>query len=169
MKKKVAVIMGSKSDLEKVKSAFRTLDELQIPYEAHILSAHRTPEKVFEFAKNAHKNNFAVIISAAGMAAHLGGVIASATVLPVIAVPMSSGKFDGLDALLSAVQMPPGIPVATVAIDATKNAALLAAQILAINDEEVFNRLKLNRESMAKEVLKSDEMLNNQLNQDKTK
>ena len=134
MSKKVAVIMGSDSDLPVVKGALDELDKFGIPYEVHVMSAHRTPALAAEFAGSAKKNGFGVILSAAGKAAHLGGVLAAHTTLPVIGVPCSGTKLDGMDALLSTVQMPSGIPVATVAVDGGKNAALLAVQIMAVSD-----------------------------------
>src|SRR5690554_3354869 len=130
--KKVAVIMGSDSDYPVVNEAIKALKELKIPFEAHVMSAHRTPHKTVEFAQKAQKEGFGVIIAAAGKAAHLAGVLASHTVLPVIGIPIKSTTLDGLDALLATVQMPSGIPVATVAIDGAKNAAILAAQIIAV-------------------------------------
>ena len=141
MAKKVAIIMGSDSDLPVVKKAFAELDKLNISYEVHVLSAHRTPELVAEFSKNAKKNGFGVIISAAGKAAHLGGVIAAYTTLPVIGVPIKSSTLDGMDALLATVQMPTGVPVATVAIDGAANAAILAAQMLALSDDTLAAQL----------------------------
>ena len=137
MIRKVAVIMGSDSDWPVVKGACAQLKALDIPFEAHILSAHRTPAEAAEFAKNARANGFGVILCAAGMAAHLAGAFAANTTLPVIGIPVKSSTLDGLDALLSTVQMPPGMPVATVAIDGAVNAALLAAQILAVTDDEI--------------------------------
>ena len=140
--KKVAVIMGSDSDLPVVEKAMDTLKEYGIPYEVHVYSAHRTPEQVRDFVSNARDNGFGVIIAAAGMAAHLAGAVAANTVLPVIGIPVSAKKLDGLDALLATVQMPSGIPVATVAIDGAKNAAILAAQIIALGDDELYSKLK---------------------------
>ena len=136
MSKKVAVIMGSDSDLPVVKGALEELDKFGIPYEVHVMSAHRTPALAAEFASNAKKNGFGVILSAAGKAAHLGGVLAAHTTLPVVGIPVKSSTLDGLDALLATVQMPKGIPVATVAIDGAANAAILAAQMLALSDPE---------------------------------
>ena len=135
--KKVAVIMGSDSDWPVVKGACAQLQEFGIPYEAHILSAHRTPAAAAEFARGARQNGFGVLICAAGMAAHLAGAFAGNSTLPVIGIPMKGGAMDGLDALLATVQMPSGIPVATVAINGAKNAAVLAAQILAVTDERL--------------------------------
>ena len=140
MLKKVAVIMGSDSDLPIVKDAVAELKSYGVPYEVHVMSAHRTPELASEFAANAAKNGFGVIICAAGMAAHLAGVIAGHTILPVIGIPIKS-TFEGLDALLATVQMPSGIPVATVAVNGAKNAAILAVQMLAINDEGLSAKL----------------------------
>ncbi|MBR3396319.1 MAG: 5-(carboxyamino)imidazole ribonucleotide mutase [Lachnospiraceae bacterium] len=155
--KKVGIIMGSDSDLPILKKTADMLDELQIPYEVHVYSAHRTPEAVQEFAANAKKNGFGVLIAAAGMAAHLGGVVASWTTLPVIGIPCKSSVLDGMDALLATVMMPSGIPVATVAINGGANAALLAAQILALSDEELDKRLAEKRKADAEKVLKKDE------------
>ena len=140
MSKKVAVIMGSDSDFPVVKDAAAELKSYGVPYEVHIMSAHRTPELASEFASKAKENGFGVIICAAGMAAHLAGVVAGHTTLPVIGIPMKS-SFDGLDALLATVQMPSGIPVATVAVNGAKNAAILAVQMLAINDESLAEKL----------------------------
>lgn len=154
--KKVGIIMGSDSDLPILKKAADQLSELDIPYEVHVYSAHRTPFEVREFATNAKKNGFGVIIAAAGMAAHLAGVIASYTTIPVIGIPCKSSVLDGMDALLATVMMPSGIPVATVAIDGGKNAALLAAQIIALSDEELDARLVEKRKADAEGVLKKD-------------
>lgn len=154
--KKVGIVMGSASDMPVVKKAMDTLDALGVPYEVHVYSAHRTPRKASEFAENAEKNGFGVMIAAAGMAAHLAGAIAANTVLPVIGIPCRSANFDGLDALLSTVQMPSGIPVATVAVDGATNAALLAAQILAISDAELSARLKSKREADARAALEKN-------------
>lgn len=161
--KKVAIIMGSDSDWAVVKAAAVQLKKWEIPFEAHIMSAHRTPAKTEEFAKNADKNGFGVIIAAAGMAAHLAGVIAANTVLPVIAVPMKGGAGDGLDALLSSVMMPSGIPVATVALGGAKNAAILAAEMLALSDDALFSKLKAARAEMEKEIAAKDEKLQNEI------
>ncbi len=154
--KKVAIIMGSDSDLPVVEKAVAVLKELEIPYEAHVYSAHRTPDEARDFAMNAEENGFGVIISVAGMAAHLGGVIAANTTLPVIGIPCKSSVLDGMDALLSTVMMPSGIPVATVAIGGGANAALLAAEILAVSDGELSAKLKAKRESDKKKVLEKD-------------
>lgn len=164
--KKVALIMGSKSDWPVVKKALNRLDSLQLEYEVHVYSAHRTPEKVSEFALSASENGFGVIIAAAGMAAHLAGVIASKTVLPVIGLPLKSASLDGIDALLSTVQMPPGIPVATVGIDAADNAALLAAEILALEDKSLTTKLEELRIENAKKVLADDSNLISQEEKD---
>ena len=154
--KKVAVIMGSDSDWPVVEKAVRQLSELGITVEARVMSAHRTPEQAREFAVNARKNGFGVIIAAAGKAAHLAGAIAANTTLPVIGIPVKSSTLDGLDALLSTVQMPPGMPVATVAIDGAKNAALLAAQIIAVEDTALAERLMADREATKAKILEKD-------------
>ena len=151
--KKVAIIMGSDSDLPVVEKAISTLKEFNVPFEIHVYSAHRTPQQVRGFSETAYDNGFGVIIAAAGKAAHLAGAVAAATTLPVIGIPVKSSTLDGLDALLSTVQMPGGIPVATVAIDGAKNAALLAVQILAVSDPELYRKLQENRQSSAKKVL----------------
>ena len=156
MMKKVGLVMGSDSDLGVVKSAAVTLKELGIPFEMRVISAHRTPEAAAEFSKNAAENGFGVLIAAAGKAAHLAGALAANTYLPVIGIPIKSSTLDGLDALLSTVQMPSGMPVATVAIDGAKNAALLAAQILALGDEELTKKLIALRADMTKKVLDKD-------------
>ena len=150
--KKVAVIMGSDSDWPVVKAACAQLKEFGIPYEAHILSAHRTPAAAAEFARTARANGFGVMICAAGMAAHLAGAFAGNSTLPVIGIPMKGGAMDGLDALLATVQMPSGIPVATVALNGAKNAAVLAAQMLAISDDELAAKLDAAREKMAAQI-----------------
>lgn len=157
--KKVAVIMGSDSDWAVVKGACSQLKEFGIPYEAHILSAHRTPEKAAEFAKTARANGFGVLICAAGMAAHLAGAFAGNSTLPVIGIPMKGGAVDGLDALLATVQMPSGIPVATVAINGAKNAAVLAAQMLAIADDELAAKLDAARVKMAEQIAEKEAKL----------
>ncbi|MBO5007275.1 MAG: 5-(carboxyamino)imidazole ribonucleotide mutase [Clostridia bacterium] len=151
--KKVAVIMGSDSDLPVVEKAIDTLKEYGVPFEVHVYSAHRTPEQVRDFVSGAADNGFGVIIAAAGMAAHLAGAVAANTVLPVIGIPVSAKKLDGMDALLATVQMPSGIPVATVAIDGAKNAAILAAQIIAVSDAELTEKLKADRKQAADIVL----------------
>ncbi len=150
--KKVAVIMGSDSDWPVVKGACTQLQELGIPYEAHILSAHRTPAAAANFARSARANGFGVLICAAGMAAHLAGAFAANSTLPVIGIPMKGGAMDGLDALLATVQMPSGIPVATVAINGAKNAAVLAAQILAVSDDALAAKLDAQRSDMAERI-----------------
>ena len=150
--KKVAVIMGSDSDWPVVKGACAQLQDFGIPYEAHILSAHRPPAAAADFAKNARANGFGVLICAAGMAAHLAGAFAGNSTLPVIGIPMKGGVMDGLDALLATVQMPSGIPVATVAVGGAKNAAVLAAQILAVSDGELAAKLDAAREEMAAQI-----------------
>ena len=157
MNKRVAVIMGIDSDLPVVRKAAEKLSELGIPYEMRVMSAHRTPSEVTEFAVSARENGFGVIIAAAGKAAHLAGFIAANTTLPVIGVPLKSDALDGMDALLATVQMPSGIPVATVAIDGAANAALLAAEMLAVYDGELAQRLDKMRISMAETVRKKDE------------
>ena len=154
--KKVGVLMGSASDLPVVKKALDTLKSLEIPFEVHVYSAHRTPLEAAEFTKNAKKNGFGVLIAAAGMAAHLAGAVAANTTLPVIGIPCKSTNLDGLDALLATVQMPSGIPVATVAIDGATNAALLAAEILALGDETLATRLEEKRARDAAAVLEKD-------------
>ena len=154
--KKIGVIMGSDSDLPVVKKATDILKELNIPFEVHVYSAHRTPEQARDFSVNARANGFGAIICAAGMAAHLAGAIAANTTLPVIGIPCGSQNLGGMEALLSAVQMPGGIPVATVAIDGAKNAALLAAEILAVSDEELAAVLDARRKSEADAVLAKD-------------
>ncbi len=164
MNKKVAVIMGSDSDWPVVKGACDQLKQFGIPYEAHILSAHRTPAAAADFAKNARANGFGVLICAAGMAAHLAGAFAGNSTLPVIGIPMKGGAVDGLDALLATVQMPSGIPVATVAINGAKNAAVLAAQMLAITDETLAAKLDAAREDMARQIADKEAKLQAELN-----
>lgn len=156
MVRKVAVIMGSDSDWPVVKGACAQLKALDIPFEAHILSAHRTPAEAAAFAKGAKENGFGVILCAAGMAAHLAGAFAANTTLPVIGIPMKGGAMDGLDALLATVQMPSGIPVATVALNGAKNAAVLAAQMLAIHDARIAALLAEDREKMARSIAEKD-------------
>ena len=157
--KKVAILMGSDSDFGVMLKAVSVLKEFEIPVEVHVYSAHRTPEKVAEFASNAKDNGFGVIIAGAGMAAALAGVVAGHTTLPVIGVPLKSNALEGVDALLSTVMMPSGIPVATVAIDGSKNAAYLAAQILAIGDEELAKKVLENRQKQSAAVLVKDQEL----------
>ena len=154
--KKVGIIMGSDSDLPIIQKATQMLDSLSVPYEVHVYSAHRTPVEARDFALNARSNGFGVLIAAAGMAAHLAGAIAANTTLPVIGIPCKSSALDGMDALLSTVQMPTGIPVATVAINGGGNAALLAAQILAVADAELAQKLDEKRANDAKAVLEKD-------------
>ena len=161
--KKVAVIMGSDSDWPVVQAACKQLKDFGFPFEAHILSAHRTPAAAADFAKTARENGFGVLICAAGMAAHLAGAFAANTTLPVIGIPMKGGAADGLDALLSTVQMPSGIPVATVALNGAKNAAVLAAQILAVSDEALAARLDRAREDMATQIAEKEAKLQAQL------
>ncbi|MDO4703406.1 5-(carboxyamino)imidazole ribonucleotide mutase [Tannerella sp.] len=158
MKPVVSIIMGSTSDLPVMNKAAQFLDEMEIPFEMNALSAHRTPEEVEQFAKNAAGRGIKVIIAAAGMAAHLCGVIASMTTLPVIGVPINA-SLDGMDALLAIVQMPPGIPVATVGINGAQNAAILAAQMLALGDEELNTRLTEYKEDLKKKIVKANEEL----------
>ena len=153
---KIAVVMGSDSDYEVVKKGLDILKYFGVEYEARVISAHRTPDTALEFAKGAEKNGFEVIIGAAGKAAHLPGVLAAMTVLPVIGLPIKSSTMDGLDSLLSIVQMPKGIPVATVAINGAENAALLAVQMLSIKDESLREKLKKHRIEMAEEVNRKD-------------
>lgn len=159
MSKKVAIIMGSDSDFPVVKDAAVELKKLDIPYEIHVMSAHRTPEEASEFAKNAKKNGFGVIISAAGMAAHLGGVLAAQTILPVIGIPVSGSRLDGMDALIATVQMPKGIPVATVAINGAGNAGILAAQMLALSDDTIAEKLEKMKVDMREAVIEKDKKL----------
>ena len=162
--KKVAVIMGSDSDWSVVKGACTVLKDFGVPFEAHILSAHRTPEAAAAFAKSARANGYGVILCAAGMAAHLAGAIAANTTLPVIGIPCKSTCLDGIDALLSTVMMPSGIPVATVAINGGVNAALLCAQILAVSDAELAARLDAKRAADSAKVLEKDAALQAELN-----
>ena len=154
--KKVGIIMGSDSDLPVVQKAVDMLKSLEIPYEVHIYSAHRTPVEARDFALNARENGFGALICAAGMAAHLAGAVAANTTLPVIGIPCKGGMMDGLDALLATVQMPTGIPVATVAVGGAANAALLAAQIIAVEDKELAQKLDAKRKSDADKVLQKD-------------
>ena len=154
--KKVGIVMGSDSDLPIVQKAIDTLKSLEIPYEVHIYSAHRTPVEARDFAVNARSNGFGAIIAAAGMAAHLAGAIAANTTLPVVGIPCRGGAVDGLDALLSTVQMPTGIPVATVALNGGANAALLCAQMLAIEDADLAKKLDTKRQKDAEAVLEKD-------------
>ena len=162
--KKVAIIMGSDSDLPVVRKAADTLQSFGVPYEMHVYSAHRTPVEARDFSVNARSAGFGVIIAAAGMAAHLAGAIAANTTLPVIGIPCKGGMMDGMDALLATVQMPSGIPVATVAVNGGVNAALLAAQIIAVSDPEVAAKLDAKRASDAATVLAKDAALQEKLN-----
>ena len=159
MSKKVAVIMGSDSDWPVVKAACAELKKYQVPFEAHILSAHRTPAEAAEFATSARENGFGAIICAAGMAAHLAGAFAANTTLPVIGIPMKGGAMDGMDALLATVQMPSGIPVATVALNGAKNAAVLAIQILAVSDRVLARKLEDARGDMSHQISEKEEKL----------
>lgn len=162
--KKVAVIMGSDSDLPIVKKAIDVLKEYGVEYEVHVYSAHRTPVEARDFSVRAEENGFGVIIAAAGKAAHLAGAIAANTTLPVIGVPIKSSTLDGLDALLSTVQMPSGIPVATVAIDGAQNAALLAIEILAVSDSALAEKLRAARKKAAQSVLEKDAAIQKEFN-----
>jgi len=163
MSKKVAVIMGSDSDWPVVKGACEQLRAFGIPFEAHIMSAHRTPAAAAAFAQNARANGFGVLICAAGMAAHLAGAFAGNSTLPVIGIPLKGGAMDGLDALLATVEMPSGIPVATVALNGAKNAAVLAAQILAVSDDELAAKLDAARADMAAQIAEKDARLQEEL------
>ena len=154
--KKIGIIMGSDSDLPIVEKAIHTLQEFSVPHEVHVFSAHRTPEEARQFALNARENGFGAIIAAAGKAAHLAGAIAAATTIPVIGIPVKSSNLDGIDALLSTVQMPSGIPVATVAIDGSVNAALLSIQMLAIEDAELAAKLQAKRDADTCKVLEKN-------------
>lgn len=161
--KKVAIVMGSDSDLPVMAKAVKVLEGYDIPYEVHIYSAHRTPVEAAQFAENAKANGFGVIIAGAGMAAALSGVLAGHTTLPVIGVPLKSAVLEGMDALLSTVMMPSGIPVATVAIDGSKNAAYLAAEILALGDDELAEKIAADRKKQADAVLAKDASVNDRL------
>ena len=162
--KKVAVIMGSDSDLPVVEKAIHMLEQLEIPFEVHVYSAHRTPVEARDFTLSARERGFGAIIAAAGKAAHLAGAIAANTTLPVIGIPIRSNNLDGIDALLSTVQMPSGIPVATVAIDGAVNAALLAAQILAVEDQDLARRLQEKRERDSAAVLEKNAAIEERFN-----
>ena len=162
--KKVGIVMGSASDLPVVTPAIETLKEYGVPFEVHVYSAHRTPVQSGEFSRNARENGFGAIIAAAGKAAHLAGAIAANTTLPVIGIPVKASTLDGLDALLSTVQMPAGIPVATVAIDGAVNAALLAIQIIAVSDSALAEKLNAARAAATEKVLKSNEAVEAQFN-----
>lgn len=161
--KKIAVIMGSDSDLPVVKKALEELKSYGVEYECHIMSAHRTPAAAAEFSAKARENGFGAIICAAGMAAHLAGVIAAYTTLPVIGIPCSSKNFDGLDALLATVQMPSGIPVATVAVDGAKNAAILAVQMLALSDDALAEKLAKAKADMISQIEAKDKKLQEEI------
>lgn len=167
MSKKVGILLGSDSDLPIVERAFEVLRELDIPFEAHIYSAHRTPKEAADFTAGAREAGFGVLIAAAGMAAHLAGAVAANTTLPVIGIPCKSSVLDGMDALLSTVQMPSGIPVATVAIGGAANAALLAAEILAVSDGALAERLIAKRAADRQKVLDKDAALQAKLNETK--
>lgn len=162
--KKIAIIMGSDSDLPVVEKAIQTLGSFGVPYEVHVYSAHRTPEEARQFALSARERGFGVILAAAGKAAHLAGVLAAATTLPVIGIPVSSPQLDGMDALLSTVQMPSGIPVATVAIDGSVNAALLAVEMLAIEDSVLAEKLQARRDDDLWKVLEKNAAVEAQFN-----
>lgn len=162
--KKVGIIMGSDSDLPVIRKATDVLSALGVPFEVHVYSAHRTPNEARDFALNARDNGFGAIIAAAGMAAHLAGALAANTTLPVIGIPCKSASFDGLDALLSTVQMPTGIPVATVAVNGGANAALLAAQIIAVEDKALAEKLDKKRENDAKAVLEKNSNIEKDFN-----
>lgn len=163
--KKVAVIMGSDSDFPVVSKALVQLKKFEVPYEVHVMSAHRTPTDAAEFSKNAKKNGFGVIIAAAGMAAHLAGVLAAYTTLPVIGIPVKGPNFDGLDALLATVQMPTGIPVATVAVNGAGNAAILAIEMLALSDDKLSAKLESMKKEMAQAVAEKDKEIQNRVNE----
>jgi 5-(carboxyamino)imidazole ribonucleotide mutase len=162
--KKVGIVMGSDSDLPVVEKAFAMLDDLKVPYEVHVFSAHRTPDSASEFASGARENGFGVLIAAAGKAAHLAGALAARSTLPIIGIPVKSSTLDGLDALLSTVQMPAGMPVATVAIDGAANAAHLAAEILALSDDTLYGKLTALRESGREKVLEKNRAIEAQFN-----
>ena len=163
--KKIGIIMGSDSDLPVVEKAINTLREFEVPYEVHVYSAHRTPEEARQFALTARENGFGAIIAAAGKAAHLAGALAAATTIPVIGIPVKSSNLDGVDALLSTVQMPSGIPVATVAIDGSVNAALLSIQMLAIEDAALAEKLQAKRDKDMWTVLEKNAAIEAQFNQ----
>ncbi|MBO5416360.1 MAG: 5-(carboxyamino)imidazole ribonucleotide mutase [Clostridia bacterium] len=162
--KKVGILMGSDSDLPIVEKAINTLAEYGVPYEVHVFSAHRTPVEAKEFSENARKNGFGAIIAAAGMAAHLAGAVAANTTLPVIGIPIKCKNLDGMDALLSTVQMPTGIPVATVAIDGAANAALIAVEILAVTDGALAEKLDAARRAGAQKVLEKNRAIEEKYN-----
>ncbi len=160
---KVALIMGSDSDWPVLKAAYGLFENWEIACDAFVMSAHRTPERVAEFASSAKKDGYGVILAAAGMAAHLAGVVAAHTTLPVVGIPIRGKALDGLDALLATVQMPPGVPVATVGIDAAKNGALLAAQILGLSDAKLAEKLEEYKKEMAREVAAKDAALQKEI------
>lgn len=162
--KKVAILMGSDSDLPVVEKGINVLKEYSVPFEVHVYSAHRTPVQAANFVKNAKDNGFGVIIAAAGMAAHLAGAVAANTTLPVIGIPVSSKNLGGMDALLATVQMPTGMPVATVAIDGAANAALLAVQILALQEEELDKKLVASRKAGEEKVLEKNKAVEEKYN-----
>lgn len=162
--KKIAIIMGSDSDLPIVEKAMKMLDQFEVPYEAHVYSAHRTPEQAREFAVNAKANGFGAIIAAAGMAAHLAGAFAANTTLPVVGIPVSSGSLNGVDALYSTVQMPTGIPVATVAVNGAANAALLCVEMLAISDDVLAEKLEAYRKADTQKTLNKNSAVEEKYN-----
>ncbi len=162
--KKIGIIMGSDSDLPIIEKAINTLKDFEVPYEVHVFSAHRTPEEARDFSINARQNGFGAIIAAAGMAAHLAGAIAANTTLPVIGIPVKSGHLNGVDALLSTVQMPSGIPVATVAVDGAVNAALLCIEILAVTDSVLAEKLDAKRQNDTANVLQKNKKIENMFN-----
>ena len=162
--KKIAIIMGSDSDLPVVKKAVDTLSSFGVPFEIHVFSAHRTPEEAACFSKSARENGFGAVIAAAGMAAHLAGAVAANTTLPVIGIPIKSGNLGGIDALLSTVQMPSGIPVATVAIDGAVNAALLCIEILSVSDGALAEKLETKRKADAEKVLEKNAAIEKEFN-----
>ena len=161
--KKVAIIMGSDSDFPVVSKAVKKLKEFDVPYEVHVMSAHRTPDAAISFSAGARENGFGVIIAAAGMAAHLAGVLAAKTTLPVIGIPCKSAQLDGMDALLATVMMPTGIPVATVAIDGAANAAILAVEMLALADDTLAQKLEDMKADMEKGVAEKDKAMQNKV------
>lgn len=161
--KKVAIIMGSDSDFPVVSKAVKMLKDFDVPYEVHVMSAHRTPDAAINFSANAKQNGFGVIIAAAGMAAHLAGVLAAKTTLPVIGIPCKSSQLDGMDALLATVMMPTGIPVATVAIDGAANAAILAVEMLALTDDDLAQKLEDMKSDMEKGVAEKDKAMQNKV------
>ena len=162
--RKIGILMGSDSDLPVVEKAIDTLKDFGVPYEVHVFSAHRTPLEAAEFSKNARKNGFGAIIAAAGMAAHLAGAVAANTTLPVVGIPVKSASLDGMDALLSTVMMPPGIPVATVGINGAANAALLCIEILAVEDESLAVKLTEARAKAAQKVLEKNKTIEEKYN-----